>query len=162
MGDFMLTIIQNLLSNQEFQSQVKCVFRKFQPNDRILNEGTKHENLYVIQCGRVRVHVSGVAGKSANIHPGIAELGPGNIFGEVNLFDSEAACADVIAITETELIEIEATSFRDYLDRHPDVGYSILKEIMKIFIKRMKDSNKKIIYLLEWGIQARKIDKDLE
>lgn len=158
----MLAIIQKLLLEEEFQSQVKYVFRKFQPNDRILSEGAEHENMYVIQSGKVRVHVSGVAGKSANIHPGIADLGPENIFGEVNLFDNGAACADVIAVTETELIEIEAKSFRDYLDRHPDVGYRVLNEIMKIFIKRMKDSNKKIIHLLEWGIQARNIDKDLE
>lgn len=158
----MLMTIQSLLSNQEFQKQVQHTVRTFQPKDRILHEGEQHENMYFIQTGTVRVHVSGIAGKNANIHPGIAEIGPGNIFGEVNLFDSSSACADVIAITETKLVEIDIKSLRKFLDQHNDIGYKVFDEILQTFVKRMMESNKKIIHLLAWGIEARNIDKDLE
>jgi CRP-like cAMP-binding protein len=163
LGGVVLQIIQNLLNDEEFKSQVRYAFVTLKTNEKILFEGEMHDNLYVIKKGRVRVLVRGVAGEKAKIHPGIAELGPNEVFGEISLFISDyPACADVVCTEDTELIEIDILSFRHFLDTHQEIGYKILDEFLKHFVKRMMDSNKKILHLLEWGIQAHHIDKDLE
>lgn len=157
-----MDIIQSLLNQQEFKSQVNYAIVKTPPNETILSEGSMYSYFYVIKKGKVRVKIRGEAGEGAFIHPGIADLGPGNTFGEVGLFVDISACADVVTITETELIEIEIQSFRCFIEAHKDIGYNILEEMLKIFIKRMMDSNAKILHLLEWGIKARNIDKYLK
>jgi CRP-like cAMP-binding protein len=96
------------------------------------------------------------------VHPGIADLGPNDIFGEFGLYDEEPANADVIAVTASELVQIDITTFRTFLKVNPQIGNTILEAMFKTLIKRLRHADETIIKLYIWGMKAHKIDQDLD
>lgn len=151
MGNF----IDLLLKDDSFKKSVKFSYIKVHPDEKILEEGKMHSSLYLIKSGTLRIVVNSVSGDNPIIHPGIAHLGQGEIVGEFTFIDNSPASADVFANTEAELIEIDIDSFRKYLDSHPDMGYKIFFEILKIFVHRYRRTNKTILHLLERGIKVQ-------
>lgn len=158
----MLNTLCKLLDDKNFKIQVKHTFKNITANEKILAEGIVHEYLYVIQKGKVRILVRGETRDNPYIHPSIADLGPGDIFGEFTLYNDLPSSADIIAVTNSELIAIEKKSFRAFLESNTDIGYKVISEIFKLYVQRLLHSNKTIINLLYWGIEARNIDKYLK
>lgn len=158
-----------LLDSTSFKDNVLYNIKKFHPNEKILEQGKKHSCVYLIKDGKVRIVVSGSSPVSAGsskkepvVKPGVNELGSDDIFGEFGIFDDAPASADVVAITETELIEIDIESFKNFLQKNPEIGYEILFEMLKVLVKRLRHANITIVNLFSWGIKAHHIDKYLE
>lgn len=158
----MLDIILQLLNDDEFNSSVKFSLLKFKPQDKILVQGTVHQKLFLIKSGKVRVIVSTEFEGKTQFRPGIADLGPNDIFGEFGLLDELPASADVNAVIDSELIEIDIPSLKDYLDTHPEIGYKILTSMGKTLVTRLRHADKTIINLYAWGMKANKLDQYLE
>lgn len=154
--------LQSLLNDSSFQSNVIHRTKKFNPNDKILIQGEMHPCIYLIKSGKVRIVVSGDLEEKKMLRPGVNELGQDDIFGEFGIFDDSPASADVIAITKTELIEIDIASFKKYLQDNPKIGYEIFLEMLKILVQRLRHADKTIVNLFAWGIKAHQIDKHLE
>lgn len=156
----MLDIIQELLNNPTFKRQVKYSTKLFHANEKILEQGKPREYVYLIKKGKVRISISSQEIKEQFLHPGIIELGPDSTFGEFGLFDNQPlASADVTAITDCELIVIDIITFRDYLDKNPDIGYKISLKILSSLINRIHHYDKTILTLYGWGMKAHKLDK---
>lgn len=149
------SIIKLLLNDESFKESVKFSQVKFKRGDQILVEGKMHSSLYLIKSGTLSIVVNSVTGDYPIIHPGIAHLGQGEIVGEFTFIDDSPASADVFADTDAELVEIDIESFRKYLDQHPDIGYKVFFEILKIFVHRYRRTNRTILHLLEWGIKVQ-------
>lgn len=158
----MLDTLKLLLEDKSFKSQVKHSTKIFKANEKILKEGKLHPYLYIIKKGSVRVFVSGETGEKTALHPGVADLNPDDIFGEFGIFDDAPASADVAAVTETEVVEIDIKSFRAFLDANPQIGYKLMRELLQIFIERLRHANQAVIRLFTYGIKAHKLDKYLE
>ena len=158
----MFDTLRSLLDNPAFKSQVTHATIKLEANQHLLRQGEKHSNIFIIISGKVRVAVSGMEDTSKNVHPGITELGPENIFGEFSLFDDSPASADIITMSETELIKIDTQSFKVFLETNQEVGYKIFMEMLKALVGRLRQADKTILNLYAWGIKAHQIDKHLE
>ncbi|MBA2654115.1 MAG: cyclic nucleotide-binding domain-containing protein [Gammaproteobacteria bacterium] len=157
----MFDILHTLFEDPSFTSQVKWTKKKYKAHDKILEQDTPHPNFYLILKGKVRVVRHADTTSKQHVQPGIADLSPPDIFGEFGLFDDSPASADVIAITRSELIEIEIVTFRAFLDANPKMGYEILSDILKTLVTRLRRADKTIAGLFAWGIEAHKIDKEL-
>lgn len=57
----------------------------------------------------------------------LAELGPGQFFGEMALLDQGPRSATVTAATDMKLYALDARRFSTLLDRHPAVARKILR-----------------------------------
>lgn len=158
----MFEILRSLLNDSTFKTQVKHETKNFNANQKILLEGKPHTNFYLIKNGKVRVSVTGEIEGKQPVHPGIMELGPDDVFGEFGIFDSSPASADVIAISDIELIEVDIQSFKTFLEANPQIGYKILLDLFTTLVTRLKQSNNKVLNLFKWGIKAHQMDKYLE
>lgn len=158
----MYNLIKSLFENPQFKSQVKYAIKKYEANDKILEQGKEHPNLFLIKNGKVRVIVNAEDRESTVIHPGIANLGDDDIFGEFALFDDLPASADVIALDESELVEIDIKSFQKFLETNPQFGYQFYKEILQSLVKRLRHADKAIFNLYAWGMQAHHLGKHLK
>jgi len=156
-------LINTLLDNESFKSNVKFSIKKFKPNEKILEQGKDHSFFYLIKKGQVRIIVnSEIKEENLSIHPGIVDLSENDIFGEFELFDDLPASADVVTVVESELVEIDIDSFRNYLENNSQIGYKLLFSILKILVSRLRRADKTIFNLFLWGIKVKKIDKDLD
>src|SRR5690349_12483073 len=99
----LLELMRTLLEDPTFQSKVKCSTKTFAPNEVILSQGELHHTIFLINKGMARVIVHSEIKENSPLKPGIADLGPNDIFGEFGLFDELPASADVMALVESEL-----------------------------------------------------------
>lgn len=159
----LLQLMEDLLKNKNFLAKVKVSTKSFKANEKILSQASVHRKVYIIRKGKVRIIVqSEDKVKSSNLRPGIADLETNDIFGEFGLFDDQPASADVIALIDSELIEIDIPTFRTFLNETPEIASKIYFSIIQILVKRLRHADKTIFSLYTWGMKAHKLDQHLE
>ncbi len=147
--------LKQILNDARFREGVAWNSRSFQAGEQILEEGTAGRSLFLIESGDVRVMVT--LKIERRVRPGICDLHAGDIFGELNLFEQHPRSASVTAISDVQLLEIDGRHLSDYLNQHPEIGYPILKNLFQLMVSRLNKANRRIEYLLGWGLKAHNI-----
>lgn len=98
------------------------ILRKFKTSDPIVFLGEDGSEFYVVQHGKVAVSQPDDAGQEVKL----AELGPGNFFGEISLLDGGPRTANVTAATDAGLLSLERSQFVAFLLQHPSAAVHIL------------------------------------
>jgi small-conductance mechanosensitive channel/CRP-like cAMP-binding protein len=92
----------------------------FAPGETLIRAGDEGSSMFVVHNGRVQVQVS------ENGRPRtVAVLTEGDFFGEMGLFTGEPRTASVVAIEETEVLEIGHEAMKQILETNPDLAESI-------------------------------------
>lgn len=157
----MITSIKEITEDPEFPEGVAWKRRDFQANETIVKEGSKGRSLFMIKSGTIRVTARVVLEGERRVQPGICDLGAGELFGELGLFEDQSRSASVMAISDGQLIEIDGEQLSRYMDDHPETGYLVLKELFGTVIGRLSKANRRIEYLLGWGLKAHGIEEHL-
>ena len=89
--------------------------------DFLVRQGASGSRLYIIVEGRADVCVESSVSERAKV----AELGPGDFFGEMALMTGEVRAASVIARTNVLTYRLEKESFRDLLASRTDIAEQI-------------------------------------
>lgn len=114
------------LSTDETQKIARsCAVRVFAPEEPIIEKGQKERSMFIIHRGSVDVQVS--ENGTAKI---ISTLRPGEFFGEMSLFTGEPRTADVIARSETQVLEIRPEVMKPILEANPEL-VRIIGEIIE-------------------------------
>lgn len=87
--------------------------REYAVGETIVREGDASASMFLVERGSVDVVTS--AGQR------VATTSAGGYFGEMSLLTGAPRSASVVAATDCALVEIDASSFRDYVQAHPDV-----------------------------------------
>ncbi|MEZ0123264.1 MAG: Crp/Fnr family transcriptional regulator [Candidatus Reddybacter sp.] len=130
-------------------------------NDTIVSEGMDDRRLYLIEKGHARVSGRVALADGRHIQPGLCDLGPGDIFGELSLFDAGSRSASVIALDDVEVLEFGALALESYLDQHPEQGYAVLKVLLKTLSSRLRQTDRRCEQLFAWGLKEHGIDQHL-
>jgi CRP/FNR family transcriptional regulator, cyclic AMP receptor protein len=97
----------------------------YKPGQTIFNEQDKGDALYVVDSGSVRIWVLDEDVKPVTL----AELKPGDFFGELAVLDRGARSTNATAIEESTLHRLSSDDFQKFLMEHPDVGIDVICEI---------------------------------
>jgi CRP-like cAMP-binding protein len=105
---------------------VDMKMHRFEPGDRLIEEGAPGDSFFVLCSGRVRVE------KRAGEGPPIvlAYLADGAFFGEMALFQQGPRTASVIAEEPSELLEIDRALLDKTASRYPSVA-KVLRDFYK-------------------------------
>jgi CRP-like cAMP-binding protein len=155
------TLIPELLLAPDFQRAVEWRRQSFAAGEVIVQEGQHDRFLYLIEEGSADVVCDVWLEDDRHIRPGIWVLGPGDLFGELVLFDQRPRAASVVARTPGRLVAIDADSLRDFLDAHPEVGYRLLKELFALLTERLRRANQRLESVFAWGLRAHGIDRHI-
>ncbi|MBI2190856.1 MAG: cyclic nucleotide-binding domain-containing protein [Planctomycetes bacterium] len=88
--------------------------RVYKPLETLIQQDDVGEEAYVIQRGRVQVQVEDAIG-DAHI---VAELGPGDFFGEMALLEDAPRSATVQALEEVDVLIIDRAVFARFVEHH--------------------------------------------
>ena len=102
--------------------------RSFERGDKLVEGGHDAERLYLIASGQVRVMGEDADGAALVV----AELGPGDVVGEISLVLRRPATADVVATHHTVALELTRTGFQEAIREHP----GLLGELYELATKR--------------------------
>jgi membrane protein len=106
--------------------------RVYPKGSYIFREGDTNQEMYYILLGQVRVEK-----KAGQVKKVLAELGPGEYFGEMAALIDAPRTASAQATENTHLAIIDGNTFRNLLRESDDVSLFMLKE----FSNRIKHTN---------------------
>ncbi len=93
-----------------------AVSHVFAPSETVIRAGEPGSSMFVVHKGRVRVQVN-ENGRARNV----ATLNEGDFFGEMALFTGEPRTANVLALEETEVLEIGHAAMKKVFETNPDL-----------------------------------------
>ncbi len=98
--------------------------------DRIVQAGATSREMYVILSGSVEVR--------SGDHM-VAELGRGDIFGEIALISSAPRTADVVALEDVEVLILSQDFLEKGMRTMPDIMSRVLYNLSMILVERLRD-----------------------
>ena len=125
----------------------RCRWRKYQPDEQVIDRNSDSRDLYLIVEGRVRVVNYSVTGREVTFD----EREEGEYFGELAALDGEPRSANVIALNKLNVACLSQEDFNQLLLEHPQVTLKILNGLAKI----VRASNKRIMDLSTVGANNR-------
>jgi len=150
-----------LLRHPGFREGVHWRRRRLGPDAVVFSEGDAGRDVYLVLEGRVRVVGNVDLDAHRRLHPGFSDLGPGEVFGELALFDRQPRSATVTTVAPTELAVLDGERLLAFLDAHPEVGYPIFKELIFLLAGRLRQANRRVFSIFAWALRERGIDREL-
>jgi CRP-like cAMP-binding protein len=116
-----------------------CVERSFEKGEVIVRQGNNGIGLYMIISGKVKIVKQIATGERLDI----AELGPGEFFGEITVLDNAPRTATVVAIESCTCLILSAWEFKAQMVVHPEIALKILP----VLVKRFRETNERLLAL---------------
>jgi CRP/FNR family cyclic AMP-dependent transcriptional regulator len=113
-----------------------AVPRAFPANTRVFHEGDHSDACYIVRSGSFRVTREHSDGRAITL----ANLGPGDIFGELAMLDGEVRSASVEATDDGELLALPANDVRGLLARNPEITVKLVAAL----VRRLRAANERI------------------
>jgi CRP/FNR family transcriptional regulator, cyclic AMP receptor protein len=113
-----------------------AVPRSFPKGTRVFHEGDHSDACYIIREGSFRVTREHPDGRAITL----ANLGPGDIFGELAMLDGEVRSASVEALSDGDLLALPAADVRGLLARHPEITVKLVAAL----VRRLRQANERI------------------
>ena len=100
--------------------------RTFPAGSQLMRQGEPGDTLHIVAQGLVVVERSHPALTDVVV---LAELGPGEVVGEMGVLDGDPRSATVTAVEETETLELSADAVAEIITRHPEVSAVLLRTL---------------------------------
>ena len=91
----------------------------------VFREGDTGDQLFVLAEGRLKVGVRAADGRESLL----SVLGPGDMFGELSVFDPGRRAATATAMSDVRVLALRHDALRPWLDRRPEVAVSLLQQL---------------------------------
>ena len=120
---------------------------RLERGDVLFREGDPGERLYVISEGKIKLGLTSVDGRE-NL---LAILGPGEMFGELSLFDPGPRASTATAVAETQLIALGHEDLTSFLSGRPAVASAMLAALAR----RLRHTNETLSDLVFTDVPGR-------
>lgn len=121
--------------------------KRYQKGAVIILRDEPGDSLFVVGRGAVKVVVGDEEGREVIL----AVLGPGDVVGEMAIFDDERRSAHVIAMEESELLRLRRDDFYALLRKSPELALGIVRELSR----RLRRANEQIAGLVLLDVNGR-------
>ena len=124
-----------------------AVPRRFSADEVVFREGDDSNTCYIVRSGRARAVRAHGDGRTLTL----AHFGPGDIFGELAMFDDESRSATVETLEDTEVIAILGGDMRRLLREHPEIAIKLLAALGR----RLRETNERLTRQSFQTVQSR-------
>lgn len=125
----------------------KAVQRRYRKGNVIFVQGEQGERCFSIVQGSVKISAYHSDGREAVI----AVLGPGDVFGELALFDQAPRSADATAIEDSEVLSLDTKAITEAIAAFPDLGLSLLR----VLGRRLRHTNEALQDIAFFDVPGR-------
>jgi CRP/FNR family transcriptional regulator len=124
-----------------------AVRRSFSAGDVIFREGDASDTCYVVYSGHARAIREHGDGRSITL----AHFGPGDIFGELAIFDDEKRSATMESLDELQVIGIPGPDFRRLITAHGDMAMRLVVAMSR----KLREANERLTRQSFQSVQSR-------
>lgn len=108
------------------------------PHETVIHENRSNEYIYLVVSGSVNVMLPDASGSTG---VPLANLKPGNCFGEYSFVDSQPPNTRVLAAEPTELFQLRHSELEALMESDPVMGNTIYRNLLTHLVDRLRDSN---------------------
>jgi CRP/FNR family transcriptional regulator, cyclic AMP receptor protein len=124
-----------------------AVPRRFPANTVVFREGDSSDTCYVVRSGHAR---------AVRVHPdgrtiSLAHFGPGDIFGELAMFDDERRSATVETLEDVEAVAVLGADMRRLLHDHCEIAVKLVIALGR----RLREANERLARQSFQTVQSR-------
>jgi CRP/FNR family cyclic AMP-dependent transcriptional regulator len=124
-----------------------AVPREFEPGEVVFREGDASDTCYVVRNGRARALRTHRDGRTLTL----ATFGPGDIFGELALFEDEKRSATVEAIERTTAVAVLGPDMRRLMSEHAEISSRLVIALGR----RLRETNERLSRQSFQTVQSR-------
>jgi len=124
-----------------------AVPRDFEPGQVVFREGDSSDTCYIVRSGRARAVREHSDGRTITL----ATFGPGDIFGELAMFEDERRSATVEAIEPTTAVAVLGPDMRRLMTEHPGIATRLVIALGR----RLRESNERLSRQSFQTVQSR-------
>ncbi len=121
--------------------------RRFAAGESVFREGDDSDTCYVVDAGHARAIREHADGRQITL----AIFGPGDIFGELAMFDDERRSATVEATDRLELLGILGGDMRRLMRQHPEIAVKLVISLGR----RLRAANERLASQSFQTVQSR-------
>jgi CRP/FNR family cyclic AMP-dependent transcriptional regulator len=148
------TIYLELLERSDFREGEAWVRRYYKSQEFVLKPGERTGKLFLVLRGTVRVVGYVEVADDCHVRPGVKDLGVGEVFGEISLFDQGVHNAGIQSVTDTEIVAIDGEALFEFFEHNPELGYRFFRDLCISLAKRLRRADQQIFHLLGWALKA--------
>lgn len=131
-----LPLFETLNARELEELVAVAVPRAFARGEVIFQEGSHGDVMYVIREGRVLIKRDHAGGRTI----ALTEMGPGDLFGELAIFDEEVRSATAECIEPTKVVALTSGDVQRVLARNSEIAFKLIKQLSK----RIRAANSRI------------------
>jgi CRP/FNR family transcriptional regulator, cyclic AMP receptor protein len=124
-----------------------AVPRTFEPGQIVFREGDASDTCYVVRSGSARAVREHPDGRTITL----ATFGPGDIFGELAMFEDELRSATVEAVQLTEVVAVLGPDMRRLMVEHPEISIRLVVALGR----RLRETNDRLAKQSFQTVQSR-------
>ncbi len=124
-----------------------AVPRTFEPGQIVFREGDASDTCYVVRTGRARAVREHGDGRTITL----ATFGPGDIFGELAMFEDELRSATVEAVQRTSVVAVLGPDMRRLMVEHPEISIRLVAALGR----RLRETNDRLAKQSFQTVQSR-------
>jgi CRP-like cAMP-binding protein len=124
-----------------------AVPREFEPGQVVFREGDSSDTCYIVRSGRARAVREHSDGRTITL----ATFGPGDIFGELAMFEDERRSATVEAVEPTAAVAVLGPDMRRLMSEHPGIATRLVIALGR----RLRESNERLSRQSFQTVQSR-------
>ncbi|HTD07497.1 MAG TPA: Crp/Fnr family transcriptional regulator [Solirubrobacteraceae bacterium] len=124
-----------------------AVPRSFEPGQVVFREGDSSDTCYVVREGRARAIRTHGDGRTITL----ATFGPGDIFGELAMFEDERRSATVEAIDHISVVGVLGPDMRRLMKEHPEISARLVIALGR----RLRETNERLSRQSFQTVQSR-------
>jgi CRP-like cAMP-binding protein len=124
-----------------------AVPRRFEPGQVVFREGDASDTCYIVREGRARAIRTHGDGRAITL----ATFGPGDIFGELAMFEDELRSATVQAIEPTDVVAVLGPDMRRLMTEHPGISTRLVIALGR----RLRETNERLSRQSFQTVQSR-------
>jgi len=113
-----------------------AVPREFEAGEVVFREGDASDTCYVVHTGKARAIRTHRDGRTLTL----ATFGPGDIFGELALFEDERRSATVEAIEPTDVVAVLGPDMRRLMSEHAEISARLVVALGR----RLRETNERL------------------
>lgn len=124
-----------------------AVPRRFESGEVVFRKGDSSDTCYVVRSGRARAVREHPDGRIITL----ATFGPGDIFGELAMFEDERRSATVETLEETTVVAVLGPDMRRLMSIHPRISMRLAIALGR----RLRESNERLARQSFQTVQSR-------
>jgi len=124
-----------------------AVPRRFEPGQVVFREGDSSDTCYIVRDGRARATHEHGDGRTITL----ATFGPGDIFGELAMFEDERRSATVEAVEPTSVVAVLGPDMRALMNEHPEIATRLVIALGR----RLREANQRLSRQSFQTVQSR-------